>query len=173
MLRTLRRMSAADVVWIATALLHQGNPSRSEFSVQEIKERALKEDLWKGDAKTIYQHALQHCVANREPNNSKLRMLYDTRPREDRPGYRRLFRQGDHFDPGREGSKYGMRTTPLREELPEEYLTLLDWYEEWSKQEGSRKSTLDPLLALYGSGKHIWADEHADEYVARLREGWE
>jgi hypothetical protein len=31
----------------------------------------------------------------------------------------------------------------------------------------------DPLLALYGSGKDLWADEHADEYVRRLREGWE
>jgi hypothetical protein len=31
----------------------------------------------------------------------------------------------------------------------------------------------DPLLALYGSGKDLWADEHADEYVARLRAGWE
>ncbi len=30
----------------------------------------------------------------------------------------------------------------------------------------------DPLLALYGSGKRLWADEHADSYVARLREGW-
>jgi len=31
----------------------------------------------------------------------------------------------------------------------------------------------DPLLALRGSGKTLWADEHADEYVRRLREGWE
>jgi hypothetical protein len=31
----------------------------------------------------------------------------------------------------------------------------------------------DPLLALYGSGSDLWADEHADEYVRRLREGWE
>jgi hypothetical protein len=30
----------------------------------------------------------------------------------------------------------------------------------------------DPLLALYGSGKILWADEHADEYVRRLREDW-
>jgi hypothetical protein len=30
----------------------------------------------------------------------------------------------------------------------------------------------DPLLALYGSGKALWAGEHADEYVARLRAGW-
>jgi hypothetical protein len=30
----------------------------------------------------------------------------------------------------------------------------------------------DPLLRLIGSGKDLWADEHADEYVRRLREGW-
>jgi D-alanine-D-alanine ligase len=28
----------------------------------------------------------------------------------------------------------------------------------------------DPLLALRGSGKQLWADEHADEYVRRLRD---
>jgi hypothetical protein len=31
----------------------------------------------------------------------------------------------------------------------------------------------DPLLALAGSGRDLWSDEHADEYVRRLREGWE
>jgi hypothetical protein len=31
----------------------------------------------------------------------------------------------------------------------------------------------DPLLALIGSGKELWADEHADEYVRRIREGWD
>jgi hypothetical protein len=31
----------------------------------------------------------------------------------------------------------------------------------------------DPLLRLYGSGKDLWADETADEYVRRLREGWD
>ena len=31
----------------------------------------------------------------------------------------------------------------------------------------------DPLLALRGSGKDIWSDEHADEYVQRLRESSE
>ncbi|MGB0079070.1 MAG: hypothetical protein WBP87_16025 [Candidatus Sulfotelmatobacter sp.] len=33
---------------------------------------------------------------------------------------------------------------------------------------GSKEN--DPLLALRGSGKELWADEHADEYVRRL---WE
>jgi hypothetical protein len=28
----------------------------------------------------------------------------------------------------------------------------------------------DPLLALRGSGREVWADEHADDYVRRLRE---
>jgi hypothetical protein len=32
---------------------------------------------------------------------------------------------------------------------------------------------LDPLLALFGSGKDVWADERADEYVRRLRLDWE
>ncbi len=31
----------------------------------------------------------------------------------------------------------------------------------------------DPLLALRGSGKDLWADETADDYVRRLREGWD
>jgi hypothetical protein len=28
----------------------------------------------------------------------------------------------------------------------------------------------DPLLKLRGSGKQLWSDEHADDYVQRLRE---
>ncbi len=31
----------------------------------------------------------------------------------------------------------------------------------------------EPLLQLYGSGRVLWADEHADEYVRRIREGWD
>jgi 5'-phosphate synthase pdxT subunit len=31
----------------------------------------------------------------------------------------------------------------------------------------------DSLLNLAGSGKDMWATEHADEYVRRLRENWE
>lgn len=31
----------------------------------------------------------------------------------------------------------------------------------------------DRLLALRGSGRHIWADEHADQFVQNLRAGWE
>lgn len=31
----------------------------------------------------------------------------------------------------------------------------------------------DPLLGLRGSGRELWADEHTDEYIMRLRGGWE
>ena len=31
----------------------------------------------------------------------------------------------------------------------------------------------DPLLAAIGSGRHIWREEHADEYIDRLRSGWD
>jgi len=31
----------------------------------------------------------------------------------------------------------------------------------------------DPLLALRGSGRHLWANQHADEFVKSLRAGWE
>lgn len=33
-------------------------------------------------------------------------------------------------------------------------------------------SKYDPLLALRGSRRDLWADEHADEYVERLRSNW-
>jgi hypothetical protein len=30
----------------------------------------------------------------------------------------------------------------------------------------------DPLLSAVGIAKDLWADEHADEYVARIRKDW-
>jgi len=50
---------------------------------------------------------------------------------------------------------------------------LLEWYRRWSDQESGRAQDKDPLLALAGSGARLWSSEHADEYVRRLREGWE
>ena len=33
-------------------------------------------------------------------------------------------------------------------------------------------SDADPILALRGTGKATWANEDADAYVERLRQGW-
>jgi hypothetical protein len=157
-------IKVADEVWLATALLHRENPSRNDFTLQEIVDRAAKEGITDEQRPGVYVHAALHCVANRPPKPGRYRMLYETRPR-----HRRLFRLGDSYDPRREGSKI----IPEADEIPLRYADLLEWYEDWSRSQIEKAIQSDPLLALYGSGKSVWADEHADEYVARLREGWE
>lgn len=47
---------------------------------------------------------------------------------------------------------------------------LLAWYRKWRPGLSRSGPEADPLLLLAGSGKRLWADEHADEYVRRLRE---
>ena len=41
-----------------------------------------------------------------------------------------------------------------------------------SKQAAAAETANDPLLRLAGSGKRLWADEPADEYVNNLRGPW-
>ena len=157
-------VKVADEVWIAVALLHRDRPDESDFSIEEIIARVRQEALTGEMRPGVYVHVVQHCVANRPPNPARYRMLIETTP-----GRRRLFRQGDSYHPAREGSKI----VPGIDAVPQRYVGLFKWYEHWSATMGKRTEQSDPLLALRGSGKRIWADEHADEYVRRLREGWE
>jgi hypothetical protein len=160
---TVQEIRVADEVWLAAALLHREQPERNDFTVEEIVERAEKEGLAGKLRPGVYVHVVQHCVANRPPNPGRYRMLFETRK-----NHRRLFRLGDSYDPRRDGSK----VTPDRASIPAKYGPLLDWYvREYASPKRSAEN--DPLLALRGSGKKIWADEHADDYVRRLREGWE
>ena len=157
-------LKVADEVWIATALLHRERPAESDFAIEEIVARAQRAALAGETRPGVYVHVVQHCVANRPPNPARYRMLLETSP-----GRRRLFRHGDSYHPAREGSKI----TPNPEGLPRGYSGLLAWYQDWSAATREQVDEADPLLSLRGSGKRIWADEHADEYVQRLREGWE
>jgi hypothetical protein len=84
-------------------------------------------------------------------------------------GRRRLFREGDIYHPEREGAKI----TPAVENLPAGYSGLLAWYSDWCARTASSIAKDDPLLSLRGSGRRLWSSEHADDYVRRLREGWE
>lgn len=161
---TETRIKVADEVWVAVGLLHQEHPRRDDFTIEEISDRVQREAGKAQIRPGVYVHIVQHCVANRPPNPGRYRMLYETAP-----GRRRLFRAGDGYDPAREGSKI----VPAKEDIPTNYAELLDWYREWNKDNVKDRIKNDPLLALRGSGKHIWADEHADEYIRRLREGWE
>ncbi len=118
-------MRVADAVWTATALLHRENPMSEDFEVQEIVSRAVQEKLVGGFRPGLQPHASWHCVANKKPNGGRYRMLYETIR-----GRRRLLHAGDEVHPDRNGD-----ITPEKSELPAEYRTLVDWYEEvYSKQ---------------------------------------
>lgn len=164
--RIRRVVRVADEVWIATALLHQEQPRRADFSVQEIVARAEREHIEGRLRPGVYVHALQHCVANLPPNPGRYRMLFATGKNT-----RRLFRPGDPYDQRREHSK----TVPSLESVPPEYRGLLDWYStQYSgpTDQTERAPAHDPILALRGTGRHLAGHEHPDEYVRRLREGW-
>lgn len=164
---TETRFLAADRVWIAAALLHRENPGRYDFSESEIIARGRRERFVEEKSNVFAVHVNQHCVSNRHPNPGRHRMLVETEK-----GRRRLYREGDLAWPGRTG-----KITPGRDQIPAKYHFLLDWYLKWNRRSsgsgGNSSSLPDPLLALRGSGRQLWKDEHADEYVRRLREGWE
>jgi hypothetical protein len=152
-----------DEVWIATALLHRENPDRQDFEVREIVERVRKLNLYGKFRGGVVPHVYLHCVANKAPKPNAYRMLYATGKSR-----RRLYRAGDPCHPERTG-----KITPQRDEIPEKYHDLLDWYEKTWVREAAPDPQADPILALWGVGKEIWRDEDPDEYVRGLREGWE
>ena len=158
------KVKIADQVWLAILLLHKERPEQSDFAVEEVVERVIREGIGEVNRTSVYVHVVQHCVANRPPNPARYRMLFETGP-----GRRRLFRKGDAYHPAREGAKI----TPNSEDLPHSYHDSLAWYRDWSSATNRPAPELDPILALVGSGKHVWDDEHADDYVRRLREDWE
>lgn len=154
----------SDECWIITALLHREFPERQDFTISEIVERAQRERI-SGPVRAGFRpHATLHCVANLPPNPGKQRMLYATGKHT-----RRLYCPGDDFHPLREGAD----EHPSRHDLPEEYRDLLDWYANEYCKRASPQTSVDPFLELFGSGRELWADEKPDDYVRRLREGWE
>lgn len=175
-------MLIADRVWIATALLHQQLPLRRDFTKDEIRRKLTEEGLTEGVKEgSINAHLKEHCVANVPPSSGKYRMLYETTP----GGNLRLYRPGDFTWATRVQKRKPSKTLPKHEEIPQKYRALLDWYDSWIGDPHGGSSTAphsnpatsgasaawedDPLIRLIGSGKDIWADEHADEYVENLR----
>ena len=63
------------------------------------------------------------------------------------------------------------KDVPRDDEIPPAYGELIDWYRnEYVPNDAGRGA--DPILSRFGMGKEIRADEDADAYVRRLREGW-
>jgi hypothetical protein len=160
---TTARVKVADQVWLVAALLHREHADRDDFSIEEILTRARREPVSRPLRPGFHVHVVQHCVANRRPNPGRWRMLVETAP-----GRRRLYRPGDPSHPAREGA----RTLPEAGQIPVEHRELLAWYRtEYGRRPQAARGP-DPLLALRGSGRALWADEPADAYVRRLRQGW-
>jgi hypothetical protein len=152
-------LKVADAVWVATAQLHRAHPRRTGFTVAEIVEQVKQEGLTDGEDISIYTHVNQHCVANRPPNQAKLRMLFEL---ED--GERRLHCPTEPAHPARNG-----RFSPEPRDLPQGLLSLIDWYEGWCRRQADRARAEDPLLGLAGTGSGNW-DRDAVAHVRRLRE---
>ena len=162
-MKTISAVKVADEVWIATALLHREQPRRQDFTVQEIVDRVARERVHGSLRPGVSIHAYQHCVANLPPNPGRYRILTGTGKNT-----RRIFHPGDEYHPAREGGKI----TPKKEEIPEKYWPLLDWYESRFGKSLKENRLADPLLAMKGMWKGLWKDEKPDAYVRRLRE-WE
>jgi hypothetical protein len=178
----LVNVSCAVEVFLATALLHKEQPDRPDFTIQEIVNRAARENITGEMRSGVSVHASQHCVANKPPNPAKHRMLFATGKHT-----RRLLLPGDEVHPERTGKIF-----PDPGEVPENYLPLLEWvrlrYE--SRKAGAEHRTkggslsqlpepkspdrwLESLFELEGLGKEHWRGVDPDEFVRQLREGWE
>jgi hypothetical protein len=154
----------ADECWIALALLHCENPDRVSFKATEIMEKLRKEKLQSDLRSGLQPHIHLHNVANLPPNSARYRMFYRL---ED--GTLRLFVPGDQVHPERKG-----KACPRREEIPERFHYLLDWYEkEYCEQTtGEPESSNDFVLTMRGVGKEIWADVGGDVFVDAHRSSW-
>lgn len=114
-------VSCATEVWIATALLHREHPDEEGFKTQKIVDKAYRLELAPAPRPGTVMHVTQHCIANRPPSPMVHRMLYELPD-----GRKRLFREGDDFHDGRRAGA----VRPEREDVPEEYRELIDWYDE-------------------------------------------
>lgn len=157
-------MKISEQVWIATALLHREQPSRSAFEGAEILRRVSQLQPRATIQAGVNPHIYLHCVANKKPNPAKHRMLY-----RNADGTLRLYRQGDECHPERANGKIA----PDRQDIPPEYAHLFDWYwSEYSKPE-SFQPTEDTILGLQGLGKEVWeALGGGDAFIKALRSSW-
>jgi hypothetical protein len=156
-------MLVADEAWCALALLHREQDSRESFSAREILDRVKAERITPELRPGVQAHIYLHNVANLEPNSARYRMFYKL-PTDTY----RLFRPRDQAHPSRKG-----KMKPTREQLPDQYHYLLDWYErEYCAKETSVREEDDPVLKMRGVGKEIWAGTDPDEYVRSLRSNW-
>jgi hypothetical protein len=156
-------IKVADEVFIATALLHRENPGRADFTIREIVQRVLAENLYGELRPGISVHVSMHCVANKAPNPGRYQMLYATGLRT-----RRLLRATDDVHPLRTGKIW-----PVPDDVPPRYRELIDWAkEQYGESAAKSRRWLGSVLDLSGAGADHWSKQDPDEYVRELRESW-
>jgi hypothetical protein len=130
-------LRVADEAWIATALLHREHPQAEDFSLSQIRERANVEFHDKRPG--LWYHIVSHCVASKPPMPAQYRMLHETGR-----GKRRLYRAGDPCHPKRRGKIH-----PDKEQLPDKYRKLVDWYaEDYSHATGESGKSNSPAVLM-------------------------
>ena len=188
----LTEVTCAVEVFLATAMLHKEQPARADFTIQEIVNRAARENITGEHRSGVNVHASQHCVANKVPNPARHRMLFATGKHT-----RRLLLPDDAVHPERTGKIF-----PDESEVPEPYLPILEWARHRygkrpeprhlenllqargigahgnekivaSAKSATPEQWLSSLFELEGLGSEHWKDEDPDEFVRKLREGWE
>lgn len=162
---TKTEVKVADEVFVATALLQRENPRKEDFTIGEIVERVKKENLF-GDLRPgVRVHASLHCVANRPPNPGRYAMLYATGGNT-----RRLLLAEDDVHAGRTGKIF-----PDPEDVPPQYRELIQWAKRrfGTRAAPARTRWLEGAMQLFGAGREMWKGEDPDEYVRRLRKGWD
>lgn len=159
------KVNVADECWIALALLHRADPSRESFEGSEILKK-IREEKIHGEVRAgIQPHVYLHNIANVPPNSARYRLFYRLAD-----GTYRLYRPGDDHHPARTG-----KSEPRREELPELYRPLLDWYhDEYCRRSAPQEGVEDPVLGMRGIGRELWTSlGGGDAFVARERAGWD
>ena len=63
---------------------------------------------------------------------------------------------------------------PDKEDIPAAYRNLVDWYQDTYCGQANRppENWLGGFLSMRGLFKDTWKDESPDDYVRRLRAGW-
>jgi hypothetical protein len=161
----MRVITAADLIWIATASLTREFPERDGFSPDEIRKRVRElEPETDFSASTIPTHIGRHCVAMKKPDPLKHRKLH-----ANPDGTYRLYWSKDPYHPDRKNGK----VLPEPSRIPAKYHDLLDWYRARDVTPERLTVENDPILALSGVGKELWhAVGGGEKFIRELRENW-
>ena len=133
-----KSITTPTVVWLATAILHRDNPQSDAFSAKEIFNKVKQLDLLSVSDSTINMHITSHCVASGKESPDRHRKLTRVRP-----GWYRLFREGDSFHETRSTGQ----TVPLAEMLPLRFKDVIDWYHREYNVTTVSKSLTEPITS--------------------------